>query len=136
MENGDLSKLKIDKSKVVFHPRKRRKLIYWTLAVISIIILGLLYGKGVFTRSVQVQVATVAQFYPSQAFTMLNASGYVVAQRKSALASKVTGRLIWLGVEEGSHVKKDQVVARLENQDVSATRDQAAANVNVARFAL
>ncbi len=134
MENGDLSKLKIDKSKVVFRPRKRRRLIYWALAIIAIIILGLLYAKGVFTPSVQVQVATVTQFYPSQAFTMLNASGYVAAQRKSALASKVTGRLIWLGVEEGSPVKKDQVVARLENQDVSATRDQAAANVNVARF--
>jgi RND family efflux transporter MFP subunit len=67
---------------------------------------------------------------------MLNASGYVVAQRKSALASKVTGRLIWLGVEEGSFVKKEQVVARLENQDVSAAKDQAAANVNVARFNL
>ncbi|MCJ7783758.1 MAG: efflux RND transporter periplasmic adaptor subunit [Desulfobacterales bacterium] len=136
MEKEDLLKLKIDKSKVVFRPRKRRRLIYWTLAIISIIILGLLYGKGVFTPSVQVQVATVSQFYPSQAFTMLNASGYVVAQRKSALASKVTGRLIWLGVEEGSPVKKDQVVARLENQDVSATRDQAEANVNAARFTL
>jgi HlyD family secretion protein len=134
VENGDLSKLKIDKSKVVFRPRRRRKLIYWILAVISVTILGLLYTKGVFTPSVQVQVATVTQFYPSQAFTMLNASGYVVAQRKSALASKVTGRLIWLGVEEGSPVKRDQVVARLESQDVSATKDQAAANVNVARF--
>ena len=136
MENGDLSKLRIDKSKVVIRPRRRKKLIYWTLAVIAIVILGLLYAKGVFTPSVQVQVATVSQFYPSQAFTLLNASGYVVAQRKSALASKVTGRLVWLGVEEGSHVKKDQVVARLENQDVNAAKDQAAANVNVARFNL
>jgi RND family efflux transporter MFP subunit len=136
MENGDLLKLKIDKSKVVFRPRKRRKLIYWSLAVIAIVILGWLYAKGIFTPSVHVQVATVTQFYPSQAFTMLNASGFVVAQRKSALASKVTGRLIWLGVEEGSPVKKDQVVARLESQDASATKDQAAANVNVARFNL
>src|SRR5512136_63707 len=136
METGDLSKLKIDKSKVVVRPRKRRKFVYWALAVIAIVILGLLYVKGVFTPSVQVQVATVSQFYPSQAFTMLNASGYVVAQRKAALASKVTGRLIWLGVGEGSFVKKDQVVARLENQDVSASKDQAAANVNVARFNL
>ncbi len=134
VENGDLSKLKIDKSKMVFRPRKRRKLIYWTLAVISIIVLGFLYAKGFFTPSVQVKVATVTQVYPSQAFTVLNASGYVVAQRRSALASKVTGRLIWLGVEEGSPVKKNQVVARLESQDVSATKDQAAANVNVARF--
>jgi RND family efflux transporter MFP subunit len=136
MENEDLLKLKIDKSKVVFRPRKRRKLIYWSLAVIAIVILGWLYARGVFTPSVQVQVATVSQFYPSQAFTMLNASGYVVAQRKSALASKVTGRLIWLGVEEGSPVKKDQVIARLENQDVIATKNQAAANVNVAQFNL
>jgi RND family efflux transporter MFP subunit len=136
MEKEDLSKLKIDKSKVVFRPRKRRKFIYLALIVVSLPILGWLYANGTFTPSAQVQVATVTQIYPSQAFTMLNASGYVVPQRKSALASKVTGRLIWLGVEEGSHVRKDQVVARLENLDVSASKDQATANVNVARFNL
>jgi RND family efflux transporter MFP subunit len=134
MANEDLLKLKIDKSKVIFRPRKRRKLITWTLAVITLIILGLLFAKGMFIPAIGVQVVTVTQVYPSQAFTLLNASGYVVAQRKSALASKVTGRLIWLGVEEGSLVKKDQVVARLENQDVNASKNQAAANVNVARF--
>jgi RND family efflux transporter MFP subunit len=136
MENQDLSKLKIDKSRVVIGTRKKRKLAYWVLLIVAVLVLGFLYGKGVFTPAIQVQVATVSQVYPSQAFTMLNASGYVVAQRKSALASKVTGRLIWLGVEEGSFVKKDQVVARLENQDVSASKDQASANVNVARFNL
>jgi RND family efflux transporter MFP subunit len=136
MGNEDLLKLKIDKSKVVFRPRKRRKLIYWALVVISIVILGLLYARGTFTPAIEARVATITQVYPSQAFTLLNASGYVVAQRKSALASKVTGRLIWLGVEEGSLVKKDQVVARLENQDVNASKNQAAANVNVARFSL
>jgi RND family efflux transporter MFP subunit len=134
MANEDLLKLRIDKSKVVFRPRKRKKFIYWTLAVVSFIILGLLYAKGTFTPAKGVQVATITQVYPAQTFTLLNASGYVVAQRKSALASKVTGRLIWLGVEEGSIVKKDQVVARLENQDVHASKNQAAANVNVARF--
>jgi len=99
MENEDLSKLKIDKSRVIVRPKKRRRVIYAILGIISIIVFVSLYVKGVFTPSIQVRVATVTQFYPSQAFTMLNASGYVVAQRKSALASKVTGRLIWLGVE-------------------------------------
>jgi len=136
MGNEDLLKLRIDKSKVVFRPRKRRKLIYWALVVVSIVILGLLYARGTFTPAIEARVATITQVYPSQAFTLLNASGYVVAQRKSALASKVTGRLIWLGVEEGSLVKKDQVVARLDNQDVNASKNQAAANVNVARFNL
>jgi RND family efflux transporter MFP subunit len=136
MSNEDLSKLKIEKSRVVTGPRKKRKRVYWMLLIIAVLVLVFLYFKGVFTPAIQVQVATVSQTYPSQAFTMLNASGYVVAQRKSALASKVTGRLIWLGVEEGSFVKKNQVVARLENQDVSASKDQAAANVNVSRFNL
>ena len=136
MTGEELLKLKIDKSKVAIGPRKKRKLVYWALVIFSILVLGFLYVRGVFTPAIQVQVATVTQFYPSQAFTMLNASGYVVAQRKSALASKVTGRLIWLGVEEGSRVKKDQVVARLDNQDVNASKNQAAANVNVARFNL
>ena len=136
MENEDLSKLKIDKSRVVTGTRKKRKLIYWVLLIVAVLVLGFLYVEGVFTPAVKVKVATVSQVYPSQAFTMLNASGYVVAQRKSALASKVTGRLIWLGVEEGSFVKKDQVIARLENQDVSAAKDQAAANVRVAHFNL
>ena len=105
MANEDLLKLKIDKSKVVFRPRKRKKLITWTLVVILIIILALLFAKGTFTPAIGVQVVTVTQVYPSQAFTLLNASGYVVAQRKSALASKVTGRLIWLGVR-GEPCKK------------------------------
>jgi RND family efflux transporter MFP subunit len=136
MENEDLSKLKIDKSRVMTGTRKKRKRVYWVLLIVVVLVLGFLYMEGVFTPAIQVQVATVSQIYPSQAFTILNASGYVVAQRKSALASKVTGRLIWLGVEEGNFVKKNEVVARLENQDVSASKDQAAANVNVARFNL
>ena len=132
MADEDLLKLKIDKSKMISRPRKRRRLIYLVLTAISIIILGWLYTKGTFTPSIQVQVVMVAQIYPSQAFTVLNASGYVVPQRKSALASKVTGRLIWLGVEEGSHVKRDQVIARLENEDVTVGKELAQAHVNVA----
>jgi len=78
-------------------------------------------------------VVTVSQIYPSQAFTLLNASGYVVAQRKAAVASKITSRLVSLSVEEGNSVKKGEVIARLEGDDVLAARDQAAANLNVAR---
>ena len=64
---------------------------------------------------------------------MLNATGYVVAQRKAAVASKATGRVEWLGVTEGSKVTQGEIIARLENADVSAAMDQAAASVNVAK---
>ena len=136
MADEDLSRLRIDKTRVAVRPRRRRKIIYWLSAGITLLMLLFLYVEGFFSPSISVQVATVAQIYPSQAFTVLNASGYVVAQRRSALASKVTGRLVWLGVEEGNRVKKDQVVARLESEDVTAARDQAQANVSAARFNL
>src|SRR4030095_2296109 len=67
------------------------------------------------------------------AYTLLNGTGYVVAQRKPAVASKATGRLEWLGVREGSRVKKDEILARLENRDVTAARDQAVPHIRVAR---
>jgi RND family efflux transporter MFP subunit len=133
MANEDISKLKIDKSQAVARPGRRRHLFRWAAIAVLVIVLAVLYVKGVFTPAVQVEVATVSKVYPSQAFTLLNASGYVVAQRKAAVASKVTASLVELRVEEGSRVKKGEIIARLENEDVLAAREQAAANLNVAR---
>ena len=78
----------------------------------------------------------VSQTYPSQSFTLLNASGYVVAQRKAAVASKITAQLLEINVEEGSRVKKGDIIARLEGADAAAARDQAQANLSVARYSL
>ena len=82
---------------------------------------------------VTVEVAPVSQAYPSQAHTLLNATGYVVAQRKAAVASKATGRLEWLNVREGSTVRAGEILARLESNDVKAQMQQAAAGVRVAQ---
>ena len=135
MANEDLAKLKIDKDKAAFRPRGSKNMRY-PLLILGGLLLVLFLVLGIVKAPLQVRVATVTQIYPSQTFTVLNASGYVVPQRKSALASKVTSRLVWLGVEEGSQVEKDQVVARLESQDAIAAKDQAAAHVTAARFNL
>ncbi len=79
-----------------------------------------------------VQTAVVSMVYPSQALTLLSATGYLVAQRRASVASKASGRLEWLGVLEGSEVRAGEVIARLENGDTQALRDQAAANVQLA----
>ena len=134
MPDEDLSRLRIDKSRITPTPaRRRRKGWYVAAACVVVLVLAALFVVGPLRPATEVQVANVTQVYPAQAITLLNASGYVVAQRKSALASKVTGRLIWLGVEEGSGVKKDQVIARLESEDVEASKAQAEANVRNAR---
>jgi RND family efflux transporter MFP subunit len=136
MANEDLSRLKIDKSAPGTRRPRRKRPLFWVVIGLLIVVMVFLAMKGVFTPKVEVEVATVSQVYPSQAFTLLNASGYVVAQRKAAVASKATGQLVWLGVEEGSRVEEGQVLARLENRDAVAARDQAAANLNNARASL
>lgn len=80
-----------------------------------------------------VEFATIAAAYPSSAVSVLNATGRVVAQRRASVSSKGTGRLEWLGVQEGQMVKEGDVIARLENRDVAAQREQAAAQVQAAR---
>jgi RND family efflux transporter MFP subunit len=132
MADDDLSKLTIQKQQVKPSRRRGRGTTYLGLAAAALLLAGVLYWTGLLAPALPVQIGTVTQVYPSQAFTTLNASGYVVAQRKSALAAKVTGRLVWLGVREGDRVKKDQVVAKLENEDVTASQNQALQNVDVA----
>ena len=136
MTDQDLSGLKIDKTAAASRPVRRKKKVVWLVALSFVILAGVLFAAGILTPAVEVEVATISQVYPSQSFTLLNASGYVVAQRKAAVASKATGRLEWLGVEEGSRVRSGEVLARLENRDAAASRDQSAANLNTARASL
>ena len=132
MAEQDLSKLKIDKTRIAApRPRSRKRLIA-AGAVVGLVLLALVYSFLI-NPTVAVETATVSLVYPSQSFTLLNASGYVVAQRKAAVSSKATGRLEWIGVEEGSRVKQGDVIARLEARDVEASRAQAAANLETAR---
>ena len=63
---------------------------------------------------------------------VLTASGYLVARHRATVSAKVPGRVAWLGVEEGSRVTKGQVIARLEDADTLAGRDQTAVNLRQA----
>ena len=132
MANEDLSRLKIDRSGTAGAAvrKKRPSLILFLGVVAALGLLVALYFAG--GTAVQVESATVTTAYPSQSFTLLNATGYVVAQRKAAVASKATGRVEWLGVTEGSQVKAGEIIARLENKDVTAAMEQAAASIKVA----
>jgi RND family efflux transporter MFP subunit len=128
----DLSRLRIERDRpTVQAPHRRwRRYAAWALVAVAGIA-AYLYIKQ--RAAVVVEAVAVSEVYPSQAHTLLNATGYVVAQRKAAVGSKATGRLEWLGVREGSQVKQGELLARIENRDVTAQRQQAAANVNVAR---
>ena len=129
MTNEDLSRLRIDRDAAGAAPRRRRW--WWLLPALAVAGGG--YWFYLRNAPLPVEVATVSLAYPSQAHTLLNATGYVVAQRKAAVASKATGRLEWLGVREGSQVRAGEILARLERNDVTAQMNQAAANVRLAQ---
>ena len=131
MPDNDLSQLTIDRGGAAARGRRLRPG-RWIAAAAALAALGFA-GFRLLHPVPSVAVVTVSRVYPSQTFTALNASGYVVAQRKAAVASKSSGRLVWLGVEEGSVVKEGQVIARLESDDLRATEQQARAGVAVAR---
>ncbi len=136
MEKEELSKLKItrplDEPSGPRRLKKRRTA--WLLMIPAVLLLlGFLYGRGLLQPAQEVTITTVSLVYPSQAVTTLNASGYVVAQRKAAVASKGTGRLEFLAVEEGSRIKQGQIIARLENADLQAASAQARANLDAVR---
>jgi HlyD family secretion protein len=133
LEPQDISKLRIERTpqRAIGRGRTKRRLVYGAGFAAAILLALAAYAK--FQSAPTVQTTTVVTAYPSQALTVLNATGYVVAQRKAAVASKATGRLEWLGVAEGSVVKENEVIARLESKDVAASAEQAAANVRVAQ---
>jgi RND family efflux transporter MFP subunit len=134
MSPDSLDRLTIDKSRQSTSGRKTVRL--RVIIVFAVILAALAIGMVLRGRPVTIETTSVSQVYPTQAFTLLNASGYVVAQRKAAVAAKTTGRLEWLGVEEGSLVKSGQVIARLENKDLQAVLQQGEAAVQNSRASL
>ena len=136
MAQEDLNRLTIDKERYSPAKSSGKKWRFRAIAGIVILLLAVAIWSWAVKRSVEVEVATVSLVYPSQTFSLLNASGYVVAQRKAAVSSKATGRLEWLGVEEGSVVRQGDLLARLENRDVAASKGQASANLVAARESL
>ncbi|MCA8376758.1 efflux RND transporter periplasmic adaptor subunit [Burkholderia multivorans] len=129
MPDHNLDKLKIERGPIAA-PRRRRWVRYAAATALALVALAI--GLAV-TRRPTVDTTAVTSAYPYQNDTQLNATGYVVPQRKAAVASKGQGRVEWLGVLEGTRVKKDEIIARLESRDVEASLAQALAQVKVAR---
>ena len=70
---------------------------------------------------------------------ILQATGYVTARREATVSAQVTGQLTEVRVEEGEHVVKGQVLARLDDADAKAAVAVARAHLavdrsNVAQF--
>ncbi|MDR3502461.1 MAG: efflux RND transporter periplasmic adaptor subunit, partial [Legionella sp.] len=133
-KSADLSGLKIDRSEKSYNPDSNRNKIIGILIGTAVVVIILFFVlRSTFAQGIEVKLITAVTQSPSQTNASLTASGYIVAQRKAAVASKGTGRLIWLGVVEGDKVKKGQIIGRLEDNDIHALLEQAKANLLLAQ---
>ena len=123
-----LKQLKIDRGATTL-ARKRPWGRWLLLAAVVLVLMFFVLRTG----KTEVQVTSVVTTYPSQQYAQLTASGYVVAQRRAAVASKATGRLVMLNVREGSEVKEGDVLARLDASDIEAAMAQAQAGIRQAQ---
>src|SRR5947207_2825883 len=138
-KNADLSALRINRAADGAPPAsdwRRWLLLGVGAAGVIVLVTTLLLAGGALRSAIPVHLTPATMVSPMRSGAVMIASGYVVAQRKAAVASKGTGRLVYLGVAEGDRVRAGQVIARIEDADVKAQVAQAQANVQLSRAEL
>jgi RND family efflux transporter MFP subunit len=121
--SGDLSRLRIDRDAA-----PRRPWLLW--AIVALLCAG---GVVAYPRArayvaqrqaPEVEVARAAQVVTaaggSADLPILVATGYVVARRSSDVGVKTGGRLARVKFEEGTRVRKGEVIAEIEHADIDA----------------
>ncbi len=134
-ERRRLDELRIDRSETpAGSPWQRRVL----LLGISVVLVGA--GAWWFlagSRAVELETATVVEAPAGAAHaSVLDASGYVVARRQATVASKITGRLVEVAIEEGMSVEDGQILARLDDSNARHALNLAEAQVAAAESTL
>lgn len=139
---SDLQVLRIDRGRKSRRPRSGWK---WLLAA-GLVLAGL--AAGWFALSGRnsgflpgggakpVRVAAVTRAGSGGPAAVLSAGGYVIARHQVEVASKITGRVVSIGVDEGDRVTREQVLARLDDAEVQALVGESEAAVAVARARL
>jgi RND family efflux transporter MFP subunit len=106
-------------------------------AVAAVLAVALLAGAAwwfLAGRPLAVQVAAAVAPGPgAQGGAILQATGYITARRQATVSTQMTGTLTEVLIEEGDHVKKGQVLARLEDGALRAALGVAQANVATAQ---
>jgi RND family efflux transporter MFP subunit len=102
-------------------------------AAVVVIALGISGWWILGHKAIPVHTATaVAAGSDPSAGAVLQATGYVTARRQATVSAQITGTLTDVLIEEGDRVKKDQVLARLDDSAYKAALDTAIAQAKAA----
>jgi HlyD family secretion protein len=127
--DAELKQLRIDRSRK--NPNNSKGTVRWIVAGVALLLLvggaNVIYSRlyaAVEVETLRVQASNPAGDGAAET-VILNATGYIVAAHKIQVASKVLGRVAWIGVDKGDRVKEGQVIVRLEDDEYRAQLQQA-----------
>jgi RND family efflux transporter MFP subunit len=137
----DLESLRIERPT---DARPQRRLIPAAIALAATVAaaaLGYILYSHTIGRPLQVRTTIVTLRTSDQPAVLLTGSGYVVTQHKYiVIGTKILGQIVEEPIEEGQHVHKGDLLARIDDRDYQAQlneaiadRDLAAANVKLKR---
>lgn len=125
----ELKDLRIDRSRRAAREPSRWAVRWIVAGVVLFLLAGAArYGYGVLNAAPEVGIVRVRAASAGSAMepgVVLNATGYIVAAHKIQVASKVLGKVAWIGVEKGDRVKEGQIIVRLEDDEYRAQLQQA-----------
>jgi len=136
--DGELEKLRINKSERA----RRGERSWWPWTLVVLLLLGAGAGGWFWKKRTAVLVVETLQVrVPEGAVTesdlvLLSATGYVAAAAKIELASRVVGRVAWVGVEIADKIEKGQELVRLEDDEYKARVAQEQGQLDAARAKL
>ena len=131
-----LASLKIDRDRR--NNSRARWSKWWILVSVLLFVLFGVWRFSSNTAALEVETMRVEAAGAGSAGdrVVLNAAGYIVPHHKIEVASKVVGRVAWIGVEKGDRVDKDQVLVRLEDDEFRARVRQAEGSLAALRARL
>jgi HlyD family secretion protein len=134
----ELQKLRIHKD----HKSRRgsRSVLPWILLILLLLAGGAGYYQWQIAHGATVvetiRVRPMESAQTQNDLVLLNATGYIIAAHKIELASKVIGRVAWIGVEMDDKIEKGQVLVRLEDDEYRARVIQAQGQLDNAKARL
>ncbi|MBU6417660.1 MAG: biotin/lipoyl-binding protein, partial [Xanthomonadaceae bacterium] len=101
--------------------------------MVVLIIAGGVAAFALRGHAATVETSTAVAAASSGDAAVLQATGYVVARRQATISAQIIGTLTEVSVDEGAHVEKGQILARLDPTGYQAQLDSAKAQYAAAQ---
>ena len=131
----DLTPLKIDERARASTGGRKWLRWFWAALGAVLLVFALVLAMQRKPPMIEVAVARTAAGGDSRV-ALLNASGYVTPRRRATVAAKITARVTTMYADEGMRVKRDQVLALLDDSDARVRLRSAMADRDATSAAL